>query len=161
MTTQDIRWEQRFSNFRKALRKFRIAVEFIKESIFDDLGESETISEIEIDDDLELKIEGLIQRFEYTHELAWKVLSDYAKYQGFQDIKGSKDATRYGLQHNLINSEIWMEMIMNRNRTSHTYDEDTAQEIVEQIYYKYAEQFDLFEAKMSELVEGYVQQQIF
>lgn len=65
---EDIRWIQRFSNYRKALVKFNQAIEIISMQL--DLGE-------EVDELLE---EGLIQRFEYTHELAWKVMKDYAEY---------------------------------------------------------------------------------
>ena len=73
---EDIRWIQRFSNYRKALVKFNQAIEIISMQL--DLGE-------EVDELLE---EGLIQRFEYTHELAWKVMKDYAEYQGYTDIQG-------------------------------------------------------------------------
>ena len=72
-TKIDIRWEQRFSNYIKALDKLSIAVEIIRESIKN--GD-------DIDNNYELLREGLIQRFEYTQELAWNVMSDYAKYPG-------------------------------------------------------------------------------
>ena len=113
---QDVRWLQRFSNYRKALAK---------------LGKEDE----EIDDLLE---EGLIQRYEYTHELAWKVMKDYAEYQGITGISGSRDAIRQTLQFGLIDNENWMRSISDRNLTSHQYDEDTAKAIVEnitEIYY--------------------------
>lgn len=76
MVQQTIRWQQRFSNYRKALVKFNQAVELLSKHI-------------EHEDTLdELLQEGLIQRFEYTHELAWKVMKDYAEYQGYTDIRG-------------------------------------------------------------------------
>ncbi|MFI3263692.1 MAG: nucleotidyltransferase substrate binding protein [Rikenellaceae bacterium] len=140
----DIRWEQRFSNYRKALNKLKVATELISHIY-------ENLSVKSISDEEELQIEGLIQRFEYTHELAWKVMMDYAKYQGFQDIKGSRDATRYALKSNLISDECWMEMIQSRNRTSHTYDDNTAQEILIYIAEKYLPAFIQFESKMREI----------
>ena len=71
MEQQDIRWQQRFSNYRKALRKLAAAVEIVTE-------ESHMGHDID-----ELLQEGLIQRFEYTHEMAWKVMKDYEEYQGY------------------------------------------------------------------------------
>ena len=71
MSKQDIRWIQRFSNFKKALEKLRDAI--------DDYDE-ETMSDLEK--------EGVIQRFEYTFELSWKTLQDFLAYQGYVDVKG-------------------------------------------------------------------------
>jgi len=68
MTVEDIRWQQRFSNFNKALQKLIKAVEFIENEPELDITE-DTLGDI-------IK-EGLIQRFEYTHELAWNVMKDY------------------------------------------------------------------------------------
>lgn len=74
--------------------------------------------------------EGLIQRFEYTHELAWNVMKDYAEYQGNNSVGGSRDATREALQLKIIEyGEVWMDMIQSRNKTTHTYNESTANEI--------------------------------
>lgn len=90
----------------------------------------------------ELEKEGIIQRFEYTFDLAWKTLKDYLQYQGYQDITGSRDAFREGFKSGLIGSgEVWMRMIESRNLTSHTYDEDTATNILESIIHEY---FPLF-----------------
>lgn len=78
----------------------------------------------------ELLQEGLIQRFGYTHELVWKVMKDYAEYQGYTDIRGSRDAIRKALQIGLIEDKRWMETIEDRNLTSHNYDDDVASEIM-------------------------------
>lgn len=138
----DVRWKQRFSNYNKALSKLNRAVSIIN---------PDTLDFNDIDDVDELKLEGLIQRFEYTHELAWHVMSDYAKYQGEQEIKGSRDAIRYGLKNGLIDDEIWMRTIIDRNRTSHTYDEAIAQEIIKDILYIYHALFLKLEKRMFEL----------
>ncbi len=135
----DVRWLQRFSNYHKALRKLGQAVDIISEKM--DWSE-------EVDDLLQ---EGLIQRFEYTHELAWKVMKDYAEYQGYTDIKGSRDAFRKGLEMGIIDSETWMESIEDRNKTSHNYDDETAIEIYEAIVEEYYPLFKKFEKEMLKL----------
>ena len=84
---RDIRWIQRFSNYKKALEKLQQSIEYIRE---DYQNEEDNLDEV-LD---EMMKEGLIQRFEYTHELAWNVMKDYAYYQGNTEIGGSRDATR-------------------------------------------------------------------
>lgn len=124
-SSPDIRWIQRFSNYRRALAKLSEAVE--------SLSDTESLNApIQ-----ELIKEGVIQRFEYTHELAWKVIKDYAEYQGFTDVRGSRDAFRKGMQMGIVDSPDWMDSIEDRNLTSHNYDEDVAQEIFNDIINKY------------------------
>ncbi len=78
-----------------------------------------------------LEKQGVIQAFEFTHELAWNVLKDFLQDQGTQTIKGSKDATREAFKVELIaNGEQWMAMIQSRNISSHSYDERTAEQLV-------------------------------
>ena len=149
MSDKDIRWEQRFSNFNRAFGKLNE----ITASLNRDEDFSEQLSELEK--------EGLIQRFEYTHELAWKVMKDYLEYQGTTDIGGSRDATREAFKIGLIeNGEIWMDMIKSRNLTTHTYNEATAEEIFLQIVNDYSNQFSRFQSKMETYRSG-KQQDIF
>ena len=136
MVEKDIRWIQRFNNYRKALEKFNQAVDIISNKM--EWGE-------EIDDLLE---EGLIQRFEYTHELAWKVMKDYAQYQGYTNTQGSRDAFRKAFEMGIIENEAWMESINDRNLTSHNYDDETVAEILKAIIDTYALLFNDFEKKM-------------
>ncbi|KWW41670.1 MAG: nucleotidyltransferase substrate binding protein [Bacteroidales bacterium] len=136
MEEKDIRWIQRFSNYRRALAKFNQAVEIVSDQM--DWGE-------DVDDLLE---EGLIQRFEYTHELAWNVMKDYAEYQGHTNIQGSRDAFRKALQMGIIDDERWMESIKDRNLTSHNYDDETAQNVLTAIIDVYAPLLNVFEQKM-------------
>lgn len=135
----DIRWIQRLSNYQKALAKLEEAVNALANN---------PIMEVYIRD---LMQEGLIQRFEFTQELAWKVMKDYAEYQGYTDIKGSRDAMRKALQMNLISDDAWLRTIVDRNVTSHTYDEEEVAEIVDNVMTKYFLIFKEFEKKMSEL----------
>lgn len=136
MVEKDIRWIQRFNNYRRALEKFNQAVDIISNKM--EWGE-------EIDDLLE---EGLIQRFEYTHELAWKVMKDYAQYQGYTNIQGSRDAFRKAFEMGIIENEAWMESINDRNLTSLNYDDETVAEILKAIIDTYALLFNDFEKKM-------------
>lgn len=143
MEEKDMRWEQRFSNYRKALLKLSQAIKFITES---KIGIGVTSIEGEI-----IK-EGLIQRFEYTHELGWNVMKDFAEYQGNFEIKGSRDATREAFQMKLITQgEVWMDMILNRNKSSHTYNEETANEIYQKIMKDYYPAFLEFAVNMEKL----------
>jgi nucleotidyltransferase substrate binding protein (TIGR01987 family) len=117
MNQQDARWVRRFNNFAKAFAQLREAVE---------LSRQRELSKLEQ--------QGLIQAFEYTHELAWKTMKDFLEERGRQNIYGSKDATREAYKAGLINNgEVWMEMVQSRNLTSHTYNEETATTVLSAI----------------------------
>lgn len=136
---QDIRWQQRFANFKKALKKLAEGIELSDNDFSATAGLSYIVSE------------GLIQRFEFTHELAWNVMKDYAVYQGVTEIRGSRDAIRYALKENLIDDSRWMETINARNLTSHDYNQDTANQMAENIKNIYFKLFCDFETKMESL----------
>jgi len=90
-----------------------------------------------------LEKQGLIQAFEFIHELAWNLLKDYLEYQGYQNIKGSRDAIREAFRVGLIeDGEAWMDTIKARNITLHVYDESMVEEIFEVIVEKYADLFN-------------------
>ena len=95
----------------------------------------------------------MIQRFEFTFELAWKLMKSYAEYQGTdKEIMGSRDAVRWAFENKLISdSDVWMEMIKRRNDTSHTYDEDTAADVVLRVKDSYFQAFVSFFEKMKTL----------
>jgi nucleotidyltransferase substrate binding protein (TIGR01987 family) len=151
---KDIRWEQRFSNYQKAFQKFVSAVDVVMGNM-----EGDTVP---VGGSLqEILKEGLIQRFEYTHQLARNVMKDYAEYQGNNDISGSRDATREAFKMGLIaDAEGWMDMIKSRNETSHTYNEETANAIILKIIQVYHPLFFEFGRKMSTLKTG-IQQSLF
>jgi nucleotidyltransferase substrate binding protein (TIGR01987 family) len=122
----DIRWKQRFNNYIKAFQTLVAAVE---------LARTRELSELEQ--------QGLIQSFEFTHELAWNVLKDYLEEKGIMGLIGSKDATRAAFKAGLIEQgEDWMKMIEDRNRTSHTYDPHVAQAVVENIMERFYPAFE-------------------
>ena len=130
-----IRWEQRFSNYKEALDKLKDAV-----------------ANSHIRNLTDLEKEGLIQRFKYTYELAWNVMRDYFDFQGMNHSTGSRDAIREAFNKRLIDDgDIWMDMIISRNKTSYTYNEETAEKIVEDVISKYVICFVNFENRMDEI----------
>lgn len=138
METQDIRWQQRFQNYLKAYSLLEEAVQ---------KHQSEGLTELEQ--------QGLIQRFEFTHELAWNVLKDYFYYQGSTNINGSRDATREAFQNGLIqDGDQWMSMIISRNQSTQTYNQDTAQELVEKITQVYIHLFSDLKDTLAALIDS-------
>ena len=104
MAKSDVRWKQRFENFKKALQQFEEAIHEMPPS--------------------RLAQEGLIQRFEYTFELGWKCLQDVLTERGYDEIRGPKPVLQQAFQDGLIQDGlVWMEMLKARNEASHIYDE--------------------------------------
>jgi len=135
MTIPDIRWIQRFNHFTKALSQLREAVILAQERPLSKLEE-----------------QGLIQAFEFTHELAWNTLKDFLEERGVQNLYGSRDTSREAFKTGLIeNGEAWMDMIKSRNLTSHTYEEATDAEIVSAIRATYFVEFEALQIKLEEL----------
>ncbi|MFH2031976.1 MAG: nucleotidyltransferase substrate binding protein [Bacteroidota bacterium] len=135
MNENDFRWMQRFSNYCKALNQLSDAVA---------LAEKRELTELER--------QGLIQAFEYTHELAWNTLKDFYEYQGESGLQGSRDTVKLAFNRGLIeNGEVWMDMINSRNQSSHTYNEETAKGIVNAIIEKYEVEFRNLRNKLKEL----------
>jgi nucleotidyltransferase substrate binding protein (TIGR01987 family) len=95
-------------------------------------------------------MQGMIQAFEFTHELSWNVMKDYLNDQdGGLSLGGSKDATRLAFARGLIsNGEVWMEMIKNRNLSLHTYDHQTVLSIVSRVTDSYLDLFVTFKKTM-------------
>ena len=133
MIEKDIRWIQRFNNYNKAFLQLKEAI---------DLTELRELSRLEG--------QGLLQAFEYTHELAWNTLKDFLENRGTTNIFGSKDATRAAFKTGLIeNGEIWMQMIESRNLTTHTYDEATAAKIISSVIGLYFVEFEKLQTTLS------------
>lgn len=132
MSEQDIRWIQRFVHFSKALGQLQ---KFIDKAELSELEE-----------------QGLIQAFEYTYELAWNTIKDYFETQGETDIHGSRDAIRLAFRRGLIeDGKTWMDMIKSRTLTTHTYNEEIAEEISTAIVNKYYFEFVVLKNKLQNL----------
>lgn len=116
--TEDIRWKQRFDNFRRALHQLTLAIRLMEQRPLSDLEQ-----------------QGLIQGFEFTHELAWNVLKDYLEMEGIQGLVGSRSTVREAFKRGLISDgEAWMDMIEKRNLSSHTYNQDVANVVASAIH---------------------------
>lgn len=135
MAELDVRWKQRLANYRRAFAQLNGAV---------DLARTRELSELER--------QGLIQAFEFTHELAWNVMKDYFAYQGNTDITGSRDAIREAFDKGLVeDGEGWMEMIHSRNQTAHAYNEQVAAQIAGRVIDRYCALFHEFLERMEQL----------
>ena len=114
----DSRWQQRFSNYCRALERLE---DFLDPPV---LNEREQ--------------QGLIKAFEYTYELAWNTLRDLLRSQGDASLLGARDSLREAFRLGLIEQgDTWMLMIQDRNLTSHTYNRSTADAIAAQIVASY------------------------
>ncbi|HZJ21467.1 MAG TPA: nucleotidyltransferase substrate binding protein [Pricia sp.] len=111
MEEHDIRWKQRFSNFERALR-------FLEDAL-----------KIESPDIVQKA--GLIQFFEMSFELSWKVMKDYLQEQGFSELRYPRETIKLAFESDLIgDGHTWLEALKNRNLTSHMYDEEIADNVV-------------------------------
>ena len=121
----DIRWKQRFNHYEKAFHELQESVE---------LASNRALTKLEK--------QGVIQGFEYTHELAWNLLKDYLEFQGHVGLMGSRDTSREAFKRGIVRSgEIWMDMIRSRNLTSHAYDQNTAEQIYLSILSRFFSEF--------------------
>ncbi len=119
--SSDIRWKQRFSNFDRAFVLLRQALE----------DGAEALSPLEK--------EGVVQRFEYSFELAWKTAKDYLEESGVvitpltprQVIKEAFAAKV------IADGQVWINMLDHRNLLSHTYDQEVFSKTVDAIESSY------------------------
>ena len=87
--------------------------------------------------------DGLIQRFEFCTELAWKALREYLLDQGYVELNSPKSVMRKAYADGLVADEtMWLSILEDRNRTSHLYDERTADEIFMRISKSYLSGFE-------------------
>jgi len=132
---QDIRWLQRFENYKKALKNLTEAVEIHSERELSKLEE-----------------QGLIKAFELVHELSWLTIKDYYQGQGDVSIQGSKDAFRLAFKRGLIkNGDIFMQSIKSRQLSVHTYNEETAEKLHFDILNNYFDEFNKLRIIFEEL----------
>lgn len=97
----------------------------------------------------ELQLDGILQRFEFTFELAWKTLKDYLEYHGFAEKIGSpREIIQQGYKQGIIkDGNKWIEMMLARNSLSYLYDKEASREIYDSIKWKYV-------SLLEELVEA-------
>ena len=122
----DIRWKQRFQNFHRAFRLLR-----------------EALTSKNLEEYSDLEREGIIQRFEYTFELGWKTFKDYLE---FSDVLLTEATPRRVIKEctaaNIFGEagivpEVFLEMMLERNALSHTYDFERFKQVVVRIKERY------------------------
>ena len=87
--------------------------------------------------------DGAIQRFEFCTELAWKTMREYLLDQGYTNINSPKEVIKQAFAFGMIeDSKVWLELLNDRNLTSHVYDEATARAIFDRIESQYLPLFD-------------------
>lgn len=123
----DSKIEQKFENFSKALNKLN---EIKSDKQFSDLEKT-----------------GLIQRFNFSLELAWKTLEEILVFEGnLEQIRGAKDVIRVALKRGLIeNGDIWMEMLDKRNQMAHQYDEQKSNQIFGRVKNEFVTELNKFQ----------------
>ena len=141
----DIRWIQRYANFHKACGRLLEVTE--ADRFIDDLSE--------------LELEGLVQRFEYTFELSWKVLQDLLQFKGYEFMLGPNGALKKAFEDGLIvNHDGWRKMAKSRNTLSHVYDEEEVMPIIKLIYSDYAPLLKQLDEKLWQLSHDADYQQV-
>ena len=125
------RFEQRRADYVKALERLKEAVK---------QGDSDIV------------IDGILHRFEFTFELAWKTVKDYLEYLGITNKVGSpREIIQTGYKQGIIeDGESWIKMMLSRNSLSHIYDEKTSREIYEYIVSEYIDLFENLKKKLNE-----------
>ena len=107
---EDIRWKQRFDNLNKSYMLLRNSLEIKQPDV--------------------TQRAGIIQFFEITFELAWKTLKDYLEENGFNEINSPRDVIKTAFQSNIIhNGHAWLKALKDRNLSTHTYQEEVARKI--------------------------------
>ncbi|WP_424494121.1 nucleotidyltransferase substrate binding protein [Salinimicrobium sp. GXAS 041] len=141
---EQVRWKQRFNNLEKAFQKLKRGLDLFDFELYqekrvdlrknlDTENEQFLMGELE---QLDLEREGLIQRFEYTFELFLLTMKDYMKFTGEapEEISGNSGILKKALSRGIIEDhDGWRKMLKSRNLTSHTYNEETADEITRDI----------------------------
>ncbi|MGL4655843.1 MAG: nucleotidyltransferase substrate binding protein [Sarcina sp.] len=128
------RWHEKLEDFSKALNRLNEAIEESNLNL-----KSTTLKD------------GVIQRFEFTYELCWKLMKYFLETEGVEEAKSPRSTFRAAFQYGLIeDGEEWIDMLKNRNLTSHVYDEEISIEIYEEIKGRYY--FILKD--MKEILEG-------
>jgi len=127
---KDIRWKQRFENFEKS---YLLLEKYSKQNINNELERA-----------------GIIQFFEMTFELSWKVLKDYLEAEGYI-VKSPREAIKQAFQVELINDgHVWLDALSKRNLITHTYNDELAKKLTNEIKNVYLPELEILYKKLSE-----------
>lgn len=135
------RFEERREDYKNALIKLQEA-----------LGQEEKQSLSE--DTMQIIIDGVLHRFEFTFELAWKTMKDYLEYMGITNKTGSpRENIQQAFKQGIIeNGKIWIEIMLARNELSHLYDEEASRRIYNNIKDMYIKEFEKLEEKFEQIL---------
>lgn len=129
MEERQIRWKLRYSSFCNVLNTL--------EEVIPNYAQ---MSNLEKD--------GLVQRFEYTFDLSWKVMQDYLQEVGYADIKGPRPVIKQMIQDGVVNAFVWEELLLARNELSHIYNEEKSRTYLDQIAFDFFPVLVEFREKM-------------
>jgi nucleotidyltransferase substrate binding protein (TIGR01987 family) len=135
MNKTEIRWKQRYANF-------QFAYELLREVLSRDLTQLEP-----------LELEGAVQRFRFTFDMACKVLGDYLEFSGI-DVAAitPRQVIKEAFSAKLIeNGQVWIDMLDQRNFLSHTYDRDIFAEALKQIQAQYLPHLIVFDQSFDKI----------
>lgn len=134
------RFEERKKDYENALKK-------LEEALIENI---DTMQE----NTKQIIIDGVLHRFEFTFELAWKTMKDYLEYMGITNKIGSpRENIQAGFKQGIIeNGEIWIEIMLSRNESSHLYDEEASRKIYDNIKNSYIKEFKKLETKFKQIL---------
>lgn len=120
-----------------------------KEDFFNALNR---LNEAVNEEPTDVVIDGVLHRFEFTFELAWKLMKYYMEYMGLVEITGSpRETIQNAFKQNIIeDGEKWINMMISRNNLSHMYDEKVSREIYDKIKNSYIKLFE----KLKQVMES-------
>lgn len=126
---ENLRWKERFQSYCRALLQLESALQQKQFTV--------------------LEKDGVIKRFEFTFELAWKTLQDKLYNEGYVGIKGPKPVIKQAFNNGIIkDGQAWIDMLTDRNNSTHLYDESAAVHIFDRIQITY---FQLLQELKSQL----------
>lgn len=132
----DIRWKQRFDNLQRAYRRLRSMLELAAQ-----------------DPDSDVIRMAVIKAYEFTFELSWKTLKDYLSYNGI-DARLPREAIKQAFATGLlIDGQLWIDMLEERNLMAHTDDDARAKAAVTQIQTRYLAGLDQLHSLLSSKLE--------
>lgn len=135
LATQDVRWKQRFYNFRSALRNLDSALAIPHPDV--------------------IQRAGMVQFFEMCFELSWNVLKDYLEEQGFVEEKTPRATLKKAFELGLVeDGSAWLKGLEDRNLSSYIYNEQIARDIEAMITGIYAPLFHALESRLMAMLDN-------
>lgn len=134
---KETRLKQRYSNLKKPFQQLSEAIKQSEKKEFNNIEKA-----------------GMIQYYEFTFELCWKVMKDYLETEG-EIVKGTRSVLKLSFQFDLLNDgDVWLEMLETRNRLNHTYKEENFLEAFNDIKNQYYPEIEWFINKMEQVIQN-------